>query len=192
MLPLQIELRLLGVVALPSNLCLYLSPRPLISSIVLKDDKELLVGTGSNGKLFSVETKTGEFAEIGKCSSKDVVAVYQTKNSEDMKTILAAGNPGKLFQLTSDYVEKGTIESSVHNAQSLSRWGKLTWEAVVEEGTSISFATRSGNTRKPDDTWNEWSDELMTPEGSQIPNADAQYIQWRATFTTTDPAKSLL
>lgn len=166
------------------------SPEPLISSIVLEDDDNLLVGTGSDGKLFRVETKTGEFAEIGKCSSKDVVAIYQTKNSDDMKTILAAGNPGKLFQLTEDHVEEGTIESAVHNAQSLSRWGKLSWEANVPEGTSISFATRSGNTRKPDDTWNDWSEELMTPEGSQIPNADAQYIQWRAKFTTTDPAKT--
>ena len=69
------------------------SPEPLISSIVLEDDKNLLVGTGSDGKLFRVETKTGEFVEIGKCSSKDVVAIYQTKNSDDTKTILAAGNP---------------------------------------------------------------------------------------------------
>ncbi len=166
------------------------SPEPLISSIVLIDNTRLLVGTGDNGKLFHVETQTGEFAEIGKCSSEDVVAIYRTQHSDDMKTILAAGNPGKLFQLTSDFVEEGTIESSVHNAQSLSRWGKLSWEADVPEGTSISFATRSGNTRKPDDTWNAWSDELMTSEGSQIPNADAQYIQWRAKFTTTDPAKS--
>lgn len=166
------------------------SPEPVIFSVILENDKNLLVGTGNNGKLFRVETDTGEFSEFAKSSSKDVVAIYQTKNSDDMKTILAAGNPGKLFQLTEDHVEEGTIESSVHNAQSLSRWGKLSWEADVPEGTSISFATRSGNTRKPDDTWNKWSDELMTPEGSQIPNADAQYIQWRAKFTTTDPAKT--
>ena len=166
------------------------SPEPLISAIVLESDDQLLVGTGSNGKLYRVNTKTGDFEAIGKCSSKDIVAIHQTKNSDEMKTILAAGNPGKLFALTSTHVEEGTIESSVHNAQSLSRWGKLSWEAEIEEDTSITFATRSGNTRKPDDTWNKWSEELTTPEGSQIPNADAQYIQWRAKFTTTDPAKS--
>ena len=97
---------------------------------------------------------------------------------------------GKLFTLTSTRVEEGTLESSVHNAQSLSRWGKLSWEAEIEEGTSITFATRSGNTRKPDDTWNKWSEELTTSEGSQIPNADGQYIQWRAKFTTTDPMET--
>jgi len=166
------------------------SPEPLISSIVLEEGNQLLVGTGSDGKLYRVDTKKGHFEAIGKCSSKDIVGILKTKNSDDMKTILAAGNPGKLFALTSTYVEEGTIESSVHDAQSLSRWGKLTWEAEVKEGTSITFATRTGNTRKPDDTWNKWSEELTTPEGSQIPNADGQYIQWRAKFTTTDPGKS--
>ena len=44
--------------------------------------------------------------------------------------------------------------------------------------------------KKPDDTWNDWSEELITSEGSQVPNEDAQYIQWRAKFTTTDVAKT--
>lgn len=166
------------------------SAEPLISSIVLDGDDHLLVGTGSDGKLYRVKKENGEFEAIGKCSSKHIVGILKTKNSDDMKTILAAGDSGKLFALTSTHVEEGTIESSVHDAQSLSRWGKLSWEAEIEEGTSITFATRTGNTRKPDDTWNKWSEELTTPEGSQIPNADAQYIQWRAKFTTTDPGKS--
>ena len=166
------------------------SPEPLISSIVLESDEQILVGTGSNGKLYRVDTKTGDFEAIGKCSGKDILAIHQTKHADSMKTILGAGNAGKLFTLTTSHVEEGTLESAVHNAQSLSRWGKLSWEAEVPDGTSITFATRSGNTRKPDDTWNKWSEELTTPEGSQIPNADGQYIQWRAKFTTTDPAKT--
>ncbi len=166
------------------------SPEPVIHAIVLESDEQILVGTGSNGKLYRVDTETGDFEAIGKCSGKDVLAIHQTKHADSMKTILGAGNAGKLFTLTSSRVEEGTLESTVHNAQSLSRWGKLSWEAEVEEGTSITFATRSGNTRKPDDTWNKWSEELTTPEGSQIPNADGQYIQWRAKFTTTDTAKT--
>lgn len=166
------------------------SPESLISSIVLENDKQILAGTGSNGKLYRVETETGDFKAIGKCSGKDILAIHQTKHGDSMKTILAAGNPGKLFTLTTAHVEEGTLESSVHNAQSLSRWGKLSWEAEVADGTSLTFATRSGNTRKPDDTWNKWSEELIIPEGSQIPNADGQYIQWRAKFTTTDPMKT--
>ena len=166
------------------------APEPIIHAIVFESDKQILVGTGNNGKLYRVDTETGDFEAIGKCSGKDVIAIHQTEHADSMKTILGTGNAGKLFTLTSSHVEEGTLESSVHNAQSLSRWGKLSWEAEVPDGTSITFATRSGNTRKPDDTWNKWSEELTTAEGSQIPNADGQYIQWRAKFTTTDPAET--
>ncbi|MCG9128211.1 hypothetical protein JT359_11470 [Candidatus Poribacteria bacterium] len=166
------------------------STEPLISSVVMENDEQLLVGTGDQGKLYRVNTKTGEFAAIGKCSSKEVVTIHQIKQDDGMKTIIGTGNPGKLFSVTSTYVEEGTLESSVHNAQSLSRWGKLSWEASVEDGTALTFTTRTGNTRKPDDTWNDWSEELTTAEGSQIPNADAQYIQWKAKFTTTEVGKT--
>lgn len=166
------------------------STEPLISSVVLENDEQLLVGTGDKGKLYRINTKTGEFAAIGKCSSKEVVTIHQIKQDDGMRTVIGTGNPGKLFSVTSSYVEEGTVESSVHNAQSLSRWGKLSWEASVEDGTSLTFSTRTGNTRKPDDTWNDWSDELTTAEGSQIPNADAQYIQWKAKFTTTEVGKT--
>lgn len=166
------------------------SPEPLIFSMVLESDKQILVGTGNNGKLYRVNPKDGDFESIGKSEGKDIVAILQTKQADGMKTILGTGNPGKLFSLTSSYVEEGTLESAVHNAQSLSRWGKISWEAEVVDGTSIVFMTRSGNTRKPDDTWNKWSDELTTPEGTQIPNADAQYIQWKAKLTTTDASKA--
>ena len=169
---------------------LWSSPEPLIFSMVLESDEQILVGTGNNGKLYRVNSKDGEFHSVGKCESKDVVTILKTRHSDDMKTIIGAGNPGKLFTLSESYVAEGTLESSVHNAQSLSRWGKISWEADVKEGTSLTFATRSGNTRKPDDTWNKWSDELTMAEGTQIPNAAAQYIQWRAKFTTTDIGKT--
>ncbi len=168
------------------------SPEPIIQTIVLENDTQILAGTGDKGKLYRVYTHTGESEMLGKCSAENIIAIHHVEQEEGRYTLLAGGNPGKLFTLTSTYVEEGTLESTVHNAQSLSRWGKLSWEAEIVEGTSITFATRSGNTRKPDDTWNDWSEELTTAEGSQIPNADGQYIQWRAKFTTTDPAQTPL
>ncbi len=166
------------------------SPEPLISSMVLESDKQILIGTGSNGKLYRVNPKNGEFESVGKTEGKDIVAILQMEQEDGMKTILGTGNPGKLFTLTTSHVEEGTLESAVHNAQSLSRWGKISWEAEVAEGTSITLVTRTGNTRKPDDTWNKWSEDLTTAEGTQIPNADGQYIQWKAKFTTTDTSKA--
>lgn len=162
------------------------SPEPLILAIVLENDTQILAGTGDDGKLYRINPMTGDHIEVGKCSANQVIAIHQKEVEGNTRTLLATGNPGKLFTLTTTYIEEGTLESTVHDAQSLSRWGKLSWEAEMPEGTAISFSTRTGNTKKPDDTWNDWSDELTTAEGSQIPNADAQYIQWRAKVTTSD------
>ena len=166
------------------------SPEPLILAIVLESDSQILVGTGDEGKLYRVNPMSGDAVEVGKCSANQVVAIHQKKVDGDTKTLLATGNPGKLFNLTATYVEEGTLESTVHDARSLSRWGKLSWEGEMAEGTAISFTTRTGNTKKPDDTWSDWSDELTTAEGSQVPNGDGQFVQWRAKFTTSDTAQT--
>ena len=166
------------------------SPEPLILAIVLESDSQILVGTGDEGKLYRVNPMSGDHVEIGKCSANQVVAIHQKKVDGDTKTLLATGNPGKLFNLTATYVEEGTLESTVHDARSLSRWGKLSWEGEMADGTAISFSTRTGNTKKPDDTWSDWSDELTSAEGSQVPNGDGQYVQWRAKLTTSDTAQT--
>ena len=123
------------------------SPEPLILAIVLESDSQILVGTGNEGKIYRVNPMTGDYTEIGKCSADQVVAIHQREVDGKPTTLLATGNPGKLFTVTTDYVEDGTLESEVHNAQSLSRWGKLSWEGAMEEGTTITFSTRTGNTK---------------------------------------------
>ena len=166
------------------------SPEPLILAIVLESDSQILVGTGDEGKLYRVNPMSGDYVEVGKCSANQVVAIHQKQVDGNTRTLLATGNPGKLFNLTATYVEEGTLESEVHDTSSLSRWGKLSWQGMMAEGTAISFSTRAGNTKKPDDTWSDWSDELTTAEGSQVPNGDGQYIQWRAKLTTSDTAQT--
>ena len=166
------------------------SPEPLILAIVIESDTQILVGTGDEGKLYRINPMTGDHIEVGKCSANQVIAIHQKEMEGNTRTLLATGNPGKLFRLTANYVKAGTLESTVYDAKSLSRWGKLSWEGEMAEETAISFSTRTGNTKKPDDTWNNWSDELTTAEGSQVPNADAQYIQWRAKFTTSDTTQT--
>lgn len=162
------------------------SPEPLILAIVLESDTQILVGTGDEGKLYRVNPMNGDSVELGKASANQVLAIHQREVEGSLRTLLATGNPGKLFTLTATYVEEGTLESEVHDTRSLSRWGKLSWEGAMAEGTAVEFSTRSGKTRKPDDTWSPWSDALTAAAGSQIPSPDGQYIQWRAKFTTSD------
>lgn len=159
------------------------APDPLILSMTFDSEEGLYIGTGDSGKIYSVNTD-GDSVLKGKCEASQIVAIHRTANSN--RLLLATGNPGKIFELKSDYRAEGTIESKAHDTKVVSRWGKLSWEGVTPEGTAISFATRTGNTEKPNGTWNEWSEALTSSEGSQIISPSARYIQWRATLTTSE------
>ena len=158
------------------------APDPLILAMVFDSEEGLYVGTGDSGKLYWVNTD-GDSVLKGKCSASQILAMHRTANSD--RLLLATGNAGKIFELKSDHLAEGTLESKAHDTKVVSRWGKLSWEGVTPEGTAISFATRTGNTEKPNSAWNDWSEELTDPETSQITSASARYIQWRAKLTTS-------
>ena len=158
------------------------APDPLILAMVFDSEEGLYIGTGDSGKLYWVNTD-GDSVLKGKCSASQVLAIHRIANSD--RLLLATGNAGKIFELKSDYLAEGTLESKAHDTKVVSRWGKLSWEGVTPEGTAISFATRTGNTEKPNSTWNDWSEELTDPETSQITSSAARYIQWRAKLTTS-------
>ena len=167
---------------------IWAAPAPLILSMVSEGDNQLLVGTGDEGKIYKVNID-GDFISLGKCETSQILAMHRAARTD--RLLLATGNPAKICELKTGYKTEGTFESTPHNTQGMSHWGKLSWEAVsAEQVTAITFATRSGNTDKPDNTWSEWSEELTVSEGDQIASPAAQYIQWRAKFTTSDASQT--
>lgn len=159
---------------------LWTAPVPLILSLAISDDGNLIVGTGNGGKIYSVNMG-GESTYLTKCEESDVLAMHKGKNNQ---ILLSTGNPGKIYKFSQNYVKEGTIESEAHDTRVISKWGVIKWEAEIVEGTSVTLATRSGNTAKPDNTWSEWSEELATPEGVKIASPSARFIQWRAKIAT--------
>ena len=162
---------------------LWSAPEPLILAMCVLPDGQLLVGTGDNGKIYRVTT-TGDAVSLGKVEASQVLALRRAASAD--KILLATGNAGKLFELKPAHVDEGTLVSDVHDTNVASRWGRLFWEANTPEGTAITFATRTGNTDDPDDTWSDWSEELTEPAGSTVVSPAARFIQWRATLKTSD------
>ncbi|NOT58763.1 MAG: hypothetical protein HOP19_00920 [Acidobacteria bacterium] len=142
-------------------------------AIALRDDNQVLVGTGQKGRIYGVannqkpalltqstEAQTARFVKAGN-------VLYA-----------ASTNLGKLFRLGSETEVSGTYTSSVREAATGAAWGRLSW---LGEG-EIELQTRSGNTAVPDGTWGEWSAALTEAEGGAITSAAARYLQWRATL----------
>jgi WD40 repeat protein len=101
-----------------------------------------------------------------------------TRLLSDSKGLIAAtGEMGKLLRLEPSQNTTGVYESPVHDANSIARWGRITWRA---QSGRISLATRTGNSSRPDKTWSDWSEPLTDPRNSIIRSPNARYIQWRA------------
>ena len=104
--------------------------------------------------------------------------------------IVAAAHSGRLSRLENSPAAAGTYTTAVHDAKTISRWGRLSWNGAGLNAAPVEFQTRSGNSARPDDSWSDWS-EKITAEGGRaasgfiggtISSPPARYIQWRATL----------
>ena len=162
------------------------SSSALLLSLCLQDNGSLTIGTGEDGKLYSVQTDRTSLS-LAKSSESQILSLL--KNGQG-RILLGTGNMGKIFQFTSEYIEEGTFESDVYDTQTISKWGKISYQADLPSGTSISIATRSGNSMNPDDTWSNWSEEYSKAQGESIASPPARFVQWRATLKTSNSSTS--
>jgi methionine-rich copper-binding protein CopC len=88
--------------------------------------------------------------------------------------------------LQADWVRQvgGNFTSAVLNAGATASWGTVNWTAIYPPGTIMVVETRSGNTATPDASWSNWT---MAYNAGPVFSPDAQYLQYRVTFYTTDP-----
>jgi hypothetical protein len=142
----------------------------------------LLVATGNKGKLYRLAGDPLQATLVARANAQQVTTLLNDRNGQ---VVFATSNPGKLLRLSATRAERGSYTSDVRDAQTVAAWGTIKWQAAVPPGTSVAIATRSGNTRTPDETWSDWSAAYSTPEGSAVTSPRARYLQWRAVLTAS-------
>jgi hypothetical protein len=140
----------------------------------------LLVATGNKGKIYRLAGDPYQPTLVTRANAEQVTTIVSAR---DGRVVYATSNPGKVFRLSPTRAERGTYTSDVRDATTVASWGAIKWQATVPTGTRVEIATRSGNTRTPDETWSDWSPGYTTPEGSAITSPRARYLQWRAVLT---------
>ncbi len=143
----------------------------------------VLIGTGGKGKIFRVAGDPPRVTLVGRAPAQQVTQFLPTAKGE---TLYLTSNPGKVFRLSPGRAEKGTYESDVRDAQTVSSWGAISWKGSAPAGTRIELRTRSGNSQTPDDTWSKWSEPYRSAEGQPIVSPKARYLQWQATLVGKD------
>jgi hypothetical protein len=136
---------------------------------------ELTFITDAQGRIYRMDRERKP-ALIAQANEGDATRLLESRSG----LIAATGNLAKILRLSTAPGSGGWFESTVHDAGTVARWGRLSWR-----GEGATFRTRSGNTSRPDSTWSDWSDPITDAARSNIASPNARYIQWRAELSGT-------
>lgn len=148
--------------------------------LIIEGDGSLLVGTGTEGKIFRVAGDPARATLVARAGARQVTALFRDPSG---RVLGATSNPGKLFALSAEPAKSGTYQSDVRDAGTVATWGVIRWRATLNGGR-IEVSTRTGNTSTPDETWSPWSKPYANANGEQITSPNARYLQWRLSMSS--------
>ena len=152
-----------------------------VFALCTDDQGAVYAGTGNRPALYKIDADEDISTLLEPEEAQIISLLFLKKKGLFMGT----GNDGNLYKLSQTYANSGSFLSPVCDAGMNSSWGNVSWDARVPAGTELSFATRTGNSETPDNTWSDWSSVMGS--GKKGGNPPSRFIQYRATFSTTLP-----
>jgi outer membrane protein assembly factor BamB len=148
----------------------------------------VLIGTGDDGQLFSVDPD----AERATVLYKDEEAAQITAVTVSGREIyVGTGNPARLVLLSPDYAAEGTYISDLVDAEQPAKWGKLQIDADVPKGCQVLVASRSGNVEDVNDpSFSPWTEPVEITEPVQLGCPLGRFCQYKLMLRTQDAAKT--
>jgi hypothetical protein len=141
------------------------------TSLALGDDGRPYVGTGVEGRVYSVD-EAHRVALVADIDERQVGALVLAGGQQ----LVLGSDPAVVHPVRGVGGPEAVWTSKVLDAGLRARFGRMSWEST---GT-IDVSTRTGNTKEPDDTWSPWSREGTEPRLVESPAA--RYFQVRARF----------
>ena len=155
---------------------LWSSPDDVPHSVV-RSGSEVLVGTGNKGKVYRV-ADDGRWVLVATLPAEQVTALARAPSAG---VALVTANPARVFSLDATLAAEGTFLSKVKDTETVSSWGRVSWEGTAPPGTQVRVQTRVGNTATPDATWTDWS-PAPHAKGEAIRSEKARFLQLRLTL----------
>lgn len=154
-------------------------PQGFVFALSTDEEDNIFVGTGNVARLYKID-KEGEVSELLEVQESQILSLLPLGSRG---LFFSTGNKGGLFRLSKDYTPEGIFESETLDARFNSHWGNISWETKVPEDTKITLATRTGNSKTPDNTWSQWSEEYT--QGTKILSPSARFIQYRISLSSS-------
>jgi len=142
-----------------------------------EEDGKLLVGTGNNARLFTVDPASESEAVV----YEDEQAVQITAIAVvDGSVYLGTANPAKLIRLSKDFATEGTYTSDLIDAGQPAKWGKLQIEADIPKGCKVLVSSRSGNVKDINDpTFSKWTEPTEITQPVQLKCPLGRFSQYK-------------
>ena len=90
---------------------------------------------------------------------------------------------GQMYTVGPGRASKATYLSVEQDLARTARVGRVWFDADLPAGSRVAVSVRSGNTKKPDDTWSQWSAPVTRRDGGSVKVPDARYVQLKAVLT---------
>jgi len=119
-------------------------------------------------------------------SAEWIMTCYNNQYSPSTFCIVGSEQPKPIIV----YISPGTIASqTLDTGVPGASWDALFWDEIIPSNTDITFEVRASDTLSggfPDAAWIPVGG--TSPITSGLPSG--QYMQWRATLTTSDPSRT--
>ncbi len=160
---------------------LFTAPEVLFLNLFTDNEGNIYAGTGNAGVVYKISPPR-EIVTLIDMPQRQVITSLKVKNA-----IYFGMSGGYVYRMSLlHYEREGKFISPVYDTSFTSRWGRVSWKEKLPPQTEVSIATRSGNVRRVDETWSEWSENYRDSRGEQITSPSARFIQYRMNFTTHD------
>lgn len=152
------------------------SEMAVLFSMVMYNDN-LLLGTGNNAQLFSVDPETeNKTIDYEHSQASQITALAVDNNF----VFIGTANPPKLLKLSTAYASSGSFTSDLIDAEQPAKWGKLLIDADMPSGCKIFLSARSSNLGDPNDSaFSEWTKPVKITNATQLDCPNARFCQYK-------------
>jgi hypothetical protein len=139
------------------------------TSLALGDDGKPYVGTGAEGRVYTVDEARNEVL-VADVEERQIGALLL----RGKQRFVIASDPAVVHVVRGVGGTDAVWTSKVLDAGLRAHFGRMDWIATGQ----LEVSTRSGNTSEPDDTWSAWSNPLNA--AAEITSPPARFLQVRA------------
>ena len=152
-----------------------------IYSIMEGKDGRIFLGTGSQGRLFSV-AQPGDWTFLHDLESGGEITEI-VKGPEGNTAYLVCSNPGRILLLDTEQRDDGNFDSEVVDFKQVSQFGSFQVFIEPNGSQSVGVEVRAGNVEDPDRTWTDWTSLAGENLIFDNPLPPSRYLQYRLRFS---------